>query len=166
MTLEFTGKLRIGERLDLRSEIASVTRKDGATGPMAFVSVMHTTQGHAGAIEERQDIVYLDIFSVFTPPKKMLLPGDLAFEEPILINGARLFRYSAATFNAHCIHYDLAYTQEVEKYPALIVHGPLQASMLIEAAERHSQKIARKFWFRGVHPVFHNAHFSLVGGRV
>jgi hypothetical protein len=50
----------------------------------------------------------------------------------------RSFRFSAATYNAHRIHYDLPYAQEVEKYPALVTHGPMQAIMLIDAATRHA----------------------------
>jgi len=45
-----------------------------------------------------------------------------------------LFRYSALTFNGHRIHYDRQYVMEVEGYPGLIVHGPLQATLLIEFA--------------------------------
>ena len=39
-----------------------------------------------------------------------------------------LFRYSALTFNGHRIHYDRDYVTEVEGYPGLIFHGPLQAT--------------------------------------
>ncbi len=41
-----------------------------------------------------------------------------------------LFRYSALTGNGHRIHYDMDYVREVEGYPGLIVHGPLQATWL------------------------------------
>jgi acyl dehydratase len=47
-----------------------------------------------------------------------------------------LFRYSALTFNGHRIHYDRDYVTKVEGYPGLIVHGPLQASLLIEFAAK------------------------------
>ena len=50
---------------------------------------------------------------------------------------ALLFRYSAITFNAHRIHYDLPYTQQVEHYPGLVVHGPMQANLLMALAIRH-----------------------------
>ena len=68
----------------------------------------------------------------------------------------RLFRFSALTFNAHRIHFDLPYAMDVEKYPGLIVHGPLQAMLLMEAARRHnSNTIPASFRFRGVRPLFH-----------
>jgi len=162
--LRFSGALRICERLRRRSEILAITEKAGATGPMVFVSVSHVIEGEDGAfIEELQDIVYLDIPAQFTPPKKVPILDDLTFDETVPINEARLFRYSAATFNAHRIHYDLAYTREVEKYPALIVHGPMQASMLVEAAKRHTGQTPRSFRFRGLHPMFHTHDLRLVG---
>lgn len=162
--LRFSGALRISEPLHRRSEIVSITQKDGATGPMVFVSVSHVIEGENGAyIEEVQDIVYLDIPDRFTPPKKVPVLDDVMFDETVPINEARLFRYSAATFNAHRIHYDLAYTREVEKYPALIVHGPMQATMLIEAAKRHTGRTVRSFRFRGLHPMFHDQDMRLVG---
>jgi 3-methylfumaryl-CoA hydratase len=43
---------------------------------------------------------------------------------------------SALTYNAHRIHYDLAYAREVEGFPALVVHGPLLALLLLELPRR------------------------------
>ncbi len=152
--LRFTGDLRIGERLARQSEITAVTRKEGAAGPMVFVTVAHRVEGAAGLIEERQDIVYLAIPPVFRPPRAIPAPAAPVIDEPVEVTEARLFRYSAATFNAHRIHYDLAYTREVENYPALVVHGPMQATLLMEAAIRHTGRAPARFAFRGVHPLF------------
>jgi 3-methylfumaryl-CoA hydratase len=81
------------------------------------------------------------------------------------VSTALLFRYSAITYNAHRIHYDLPYAQEVEKYPALVTHGPMQAIMLIDAATRHAGEAPKRFRFRGVHPMFHDHDLRLwVGG--
>jgi 3-methylfumaryl-CoA hydratase len=43
-----------------------------------------------------------------------------------------LFRFSALTYNAHRIHYDRDYARQVEGYPGLVVHGPLQALLMAE----------------------------------
>ena len=48
-----------------------------------------------------------------------------------------LFRFSALTFNSHRIHYDRAYTCEIEGYRGLVVHGPLTATLLLELAQQH-----------------------------
>lgn len=162
--LSFSGALRIGERLRRSSEIRDIREKEGATGRMAFVTVSHLIEGEVGAfIEEEQDIVYLDIPDSFRPPKRVPVPDDASFDEIVPMNEARLFRYSAATYNAHRIHYDLPYAREVEKYPGLVVHGPMQATMLIEAAKRHTGQAPRSFSFRGLHPMFHQEPLRLLG---
>ena len=43
-----------------------------------------------------------------------------------------LFLYNAAIWNAHRIHYDAAYTTEVEKHPGIVVDGPLQGDWLTQ----------------------------------
>ena len=46
-----------------------------------------------------------------------------------------LFFFSAALWAGHRIHYDRPYTTEQEGYPALLVHGPLQTSFIVQALE-------------------------------
>ena len=43
---------------------------------------------------------------------------------------ASLFYYNAAIWNGHRIHYDERYVTEVERYPAIVVDGPLQVDWL------------------------------------
>jgi 3-methylfumaryl-CoA hydratase len=43
-----------------------------------------------------------------------------------------LFAYNAAVWNAHRIHYDEAYTTQVEKHPGIVVDGPLQGDWLAQ----------------------------------
>jgi 3-methylfumaryl-CoA hydratase len=75
-----------------------------------------------------------------------------------------LFRLSALTFNGHRIHYDLPYATEVEKYPGLIVHGPLQAMLLMDLAQRRQPgRRPVRFRFRGVRPLFHFERPELLG---
>ena len=63
-----------------------------------------------------------------------------------------LFRFSAATFNSHRIHYDLDYARDVEGYPGLVVHGPLTAARLFALAAAERQP--RRFAFRAQAPLF------------
>jgi 3-methylfumaryl-CoA hydratase len=134
--LAFHADVRIGEPIHRRSEIAKVSAKTGSTGRMVFVTVAHALSTARGlAVTETQDIVYMPMPERFSPPPPTPAP-EAAWSEPAAIDAARLFRFSAATFNAHRIHYDLAYAVEVEKYPGLVVHGPLQAILLMEAARR------------------------------
>ena len=55
--------------------------------------------------------------------------GDWIVEASPLL----LFRFSAFTFNGHRIHYDAPYAAE-EGYPGLVVHGPLQAALMLNLA--------------------------------
>lgn len=161
--LSFAGRLHLGERLSRRSEIVAISEKTGTAGRMAFVKVAHVIEGaRGGRVEEEQDIVYLEMADAFRPPNKVPAPEDAALDGVVAMSQARLFRFSAATFNAHRIHYDLPYAQEVEKYPGLVVHGPLQAMLLIEAAERQARRSALRFRFRGIHPMFHDSDLRLL----
>jgi 3-methylfumaryl-CoA hydratase len=43
-----------------------------------------------------------------------------------------LFLYNAAVWNPHRIHYDEAYTTQVEKHPGIVIDGPLQGDWLAQ----------------------------------
>jgi 3-methylfumaryl-CoA hydratase len=162
--LRFDGVFHVGEELRRRSEILSVEEKEGGTGRMVFVRVGHDVTGaRGGRLTEEQDIVYLAMPDRFTPPRAIPLPEAPLFRETVPVGTERLFRFSAATWNAHRIHYDLDYARRVEKYPALIVHGPMQAMLLMEAAMRHTGRTPARFRFRGVHPMFHDSDLLLMG---
>ena len=156
--LTFHRPLRVGEAIRQRSTILKVAEKEGRAGRMVFVTVRHETSGEAGglAVEEEQDIVYVAMPERFVPPEPVAPPPDPAWSEEVAVDTVLLFRFSALTFNAHRIHYDLPYATEVEKYPGLVVHGPLQAMLLMEAATRRDPgRRPARFAFRGVRPLFH-----------
>ncbi len=151
----FAGTIRIGEAITKTSEILNVAEKTGRAGAMVFVTVRHRlSRDGALLIEEEQDIVYMAIPDVFTPPPPSPLPA-CEWTEAVRVDPVLLFRFSALTFNAHRIHYDRPYAMETEKYPGLVVHGPLQAILLFEAASRRSPgRVAAQFSFRGLRPLF------------
>ena len=162
--LTFHAPLSVGERLRRRSEILKVEEKAGGTGPMVFVTVGHALSGDQGlAISEEQDIVYIKMPDSYRPPKPIPAPEPAGFDMTVPVNQVLLFRYSAATFNGHRIHYDLPYATEVEKYPGLVVHGPLQATLLMTMAIRQRGRPPARFRFRGVHPMFHLDDLRLLG---
>lgn len=47
-----------------------------------------------------------------------------------------LFMFSGAAWLIHRIHYDLPFTTEHDGHPGLLVHGPLQGTYLVQAAQR------------------------------
>jgi len=163
--MTFHANPKIGAPLVKTSTIKSITQKDGGAGPMVFVTVAHTIQA-AGTlcIEEEQDIVYMNIPAQFTPPKAKPLRGDCDWSEDVPLDPVLLFRFSALTFNGHRIHYDRPYAMDVEKYPGLVVHGPLQAILLYDAALRNAPgKTPGSFRFRGIHPLFEHDQLTLNG---
>jgi len=152
--LRFLGPVHVGETLIRHSVIRNVEEKTGAAGPMVLVTVAHELHGAGGlAVEEMQNIVYLDIPETYSPPRKRAMPDAPLLHDTVEASEVLLFRYSAITFNAHRIHIDLPYAQETERYPGLVVHGPLQATWLIQAAQRARGAWPTGFSFRGVHPM-------------
>jgi 3-methylfumaryl-CoA hydratase len=152
----FHHDLMIGEEVRRTSRILDISEKSGKAGDMVFVTVRHLIHSARGlAIEEVQDIVYLRTPESYVPPEPKQAPADLQWKEAYPVDPVLLFRFSALTFNGHRIHYDWRYTTEVEKYPGRIVHGPLQALLLLESAKRHhpTKKPAR-YSFRSVRPIF------------
>jgi 3-methylfumaryl-CoA hydratase len=163
--LEFFDTLRVGDEVTRSSRISDVTMKTGSTGTLCFVSVEHLIKTPRGtATRERHDIVYREISS--TPPaaptKSSASPPTARHRESHMADPVLLFRYSALTFNGHRIHYDRDYVTKVEGYPGLIVHGPMQAAMLVEfAAKLHGGTAPKKFTYRGVQPLFEGSEFSV-----
>ncbi|WP_114376451.1 FAS1-like dehydratase domain-containing protein [Elioraea thermophila] len=165
--LAFPGTLRIGDRVRRTSTITAITEKHGASGPLVFVTVRHVIDGPSGCvIEEEQDIVYRDGSGPArkeAPPEPV--PEGAAIAE-IVPDPVLLFRYSALTGNGHRIHYDADYVREVEGYPGLVVHGPLQATWLAGLAARlRPQRRLARFSFRGLRPAFVGERLRLVGAE-
>ena len=158
----FHDDIRIGETVTRRSRIRDVTVKEGRTGTLCFVIVEHEFESDGRhVISERHDIVY----------RGPDAPGSAAHMPPPVPHGAHrrvitpsttlLFRYSALTFNAHRIHYDAPYVREVEGYRGLIVHGPLQATMLVQFAAEVRGGCPVRFDYRNLLPLFDENDFTL-----
>jgi 3-methylfumaryl-CoA hydratase len=160
--LAFHAPLRVGEPARKVSTIKDVAIKEGRSGRLAFVVVRHEISGPSGlAIVEDHDIVYREASSSVTAPPPAPTDGDFAREispSPLL-----LFRYSALTFNGHRIHYDRDFCR-AEGYPGLVVHGPLEATLMLELVrDRFPENTIREFYFRAVSPLFDTEPFSVNG---
>src|ERR1700759_5730688 len=59
--------------------------------------------------------------------------GDSLPKLAVTVDERQLFFFSAATYNAHRIHYDKDWARNVEGYDDVIVQGPLQAAVLARA---------------------------------
>ncbi|MEN9760618.1 MAG: hypothetical protein RI906_444 [Pseudomonadota bacterium] len=173
--LRWHEQLRAGCSLRRDSTIASCTEKAGRTGSMVLVTVAHQLYADEQLVlEEEHDIVYRDeasrdeiaalaalaerARSGLARPEREGLFNHVVEPDPTL-----LFRYSAATFNGHRIHYDREYAARVEGYPGLVVHGPLLATLLLDFIERTVApgRALREFSFRAKRPTFDIASFGL-----
>lgn len=160
--LTFHRDIKVGDAVRRVSRIADVSLKEGRTGPLCFVTVAHRIEADGVlAIEERQDIVYRGTDAGGNPAKAPPPADRGTHVKPIVAGAPLLFRYSALTFNAHRIHYDRTYATEVEGYPALVVHGPMQAALLCAYATELRGTPPKRFSFRGQSPLFDTDTFAL-----
>ena len=154
--LRFHAPCRVGDTVRRTSRISDIVLKEGRTGRLCFVTLDHRYEA-AGqlCLEERQDVVYRDAETGGAAAPKAE-PAAPAGEHRREIDGSPtlLFRYSALTFNGHRIHYDRPYTIGVEGYPGLIVHGPLQATLLVMLARDIGGRTPATFAFRSLSPLF------------
>jgi 3-methylfumaryl-CoA hydratase len=161
----FHQALRIGEEARRVSRIIRCELKEGRSGPLVFVTVKHAISGAGGlALEEEHDIVYRQ-----PAPRGAALAGEAVtqqaeFRQTIQPDPVLLFRYSALTFNGHRIHYDHPYVTREEGYPGLVVHGPLTATLLLDAFRAaHPDKPVKTFAFRAVGPLYDTHDFDVCG---
>jgi 3-methylfumaryl-CoA hydratase len=164
--LKFLRPLTLGSAVQRVSRIADISSKQGRTGELIFVRVLHEIFDAQGlALTEEHDIVYRGLPQPGEAPvAPKAAPTDEQFGRQINPDPVLLFRYSALTFNGHRIHYDRSYVTQEEGYPGLIVHGPLIATLLIEELQRAQppRRIA-SFDFKAVSPLFDIAPFSVCG---
>jgi 3-methylfumaryl-CoA hydratase len=164
--LTFEAPLRVGDPVTRVSTIRKVESKTGRSGTLVFVTVEHEVSGPDGvAIVERQDIVYREAAAAgsIAAPAPGPEPQPSAWRRDVLPDPVLLFRYSALTMNGHRIHYDRPYAMNEESYPALVVHGPLQATLLMTlAADKLDGRIGA-FEFRGQAPAFDGTMLHVCG---
>jgi 3-methylfumaryl-CoA hydratase len=126
-------ELRVEEPATRVSQVVRSVEKAGRNGTFTLVTVSHTIRQRGDdVVVEEQDLVYLDGGSRPTgalPSGAGPVPrGSWAVAADVTL----LFRFSALTYNAHRVHYDRDYARDVEGYPGLLVHGPLQAMAMAE----------------------------------
>jgi len=161
----FHQPLRLGERIRRVSTIRSVARKTGKQGALVFVTLGHEISGEAGpAADEEHIIVYRPAARPGETPSPLDAPTEAAWRRIVPPDPVLLFRFSALTFNGHRIHYDRPYAIGTERYPGLVVHGPLQALLLLELVRAAvPDRPVRRFEYRALAPIFDTAPFSVNG---
>ena len=157
----------VGERVTIESQYSGLTSKTGRSGPFDLVERRLRVYQKDGclAIDERQDLIFRPAASA-DAPGQLIEPSELLGEPPLIQRSAGswswrtdpavLMRFSAATANAHRIHYDSAYATQVEGYPGLVVHGPLMTLALSEALRHEAppRKRLGRLRHRSMAPLF------------
>jgi len=146
-------ELKIGDAVSCESAVDTVEEKGWKQGrPKLFVWQRHTvSNGNGVALVDRRAHVFQppavegELKEVKEKPNPELPDPD--FSISFTPTDLTLFRFSALTFNAHKIHYSSSYAQS-EGYPAPLVHGPLTALLLLEAANFQLPPSGRIFHFR------------------
>jgi 3-methylfumaryl-CoA hydratase len=155
--LELLAPIPIGSAVLRRSTFAGVSAKEGRSGALCFVTLRHDLLLDGSvAVVERQDLVYRGEAGkpAHAPDAETAgaaQPPELEWRltpDPVL-----LFRYSALTFNGHRIHYDHPFATGVEGQEGLLVHGPLQATWLLNIAAALAGRPPRRFEYRLTRPL-------------
>lgn len=162
--LSFQRPLVVGSEVSRTSKILDVATKQGRSGELVIVRLRHRIEDRNGPLlSEEQDIVYCELPRASAPVREpVAAPATSTWRQTIVPDPVLLFRYSAATFNGHRIHYDRRFTQISEGYPALLVHGPLMATMLVGLVCRSLPGASiSTFGFKAMAPVFDDRPFDL-----
>ncbi|MDA8197723.1 MAG: hypothetical protein M0019_11030 [Actinomycetota bacterium] len=150
--LELFNRLLDGQSYMKVSSVEEISSKDGRSGKLTFIDISHeVVDAVNGAVAHRdiQNLVYLSNrkspreLDASDQPIKGIYDHEASattIRASFSADSSMLFRYSALTYNGHKIHLDRDYCREVEKLPALVVHGPLLATVGATLADRLSRK--------------------------
>ena len=163
-SLRFHRPVHFGASTELRQTVSRIEKKTGRQGDIWLITiVIELLEAEQLLIEEQKTIVLLQNSGAPRTGRQTVMAGH--WSEPESPDAVQLFRFSALTFNAHRIHYDLEYATGVEGYPERVIHGPLQAMLLALKAEEWSDRKLRSFAFRGIAPAFLGDVLTFKGHR-
>lgn len=153
-SVETFAPLTLGQAVERQSVIADIRHREGKSGSLCIVSITHEIAAAGRTIlREKQELIFRGPGSAGKAgqPAPSELGSGLTWQMPL--TPILLFRFSAMTFNSHRIHYDQPYAVEAEGYAGLVVHGPLQASLLLNQAAVLLGKTPAHFEYRCLAPL-------------
>lgn len=166
--IEVVQPIPLEAEMDCDSRIAGLVDKPGRSGPLRILTIERLYSIDAArAIRETQEVVYLTT----APRPRVESTPDASRQAPhgahrIAVDEVDVFRFSAATFNSHRIHYDTAYAVQVEGWSALLVQAKLLALHVLQACTRAHGDGVRGFSFRSLAPLACPAQAHLEMSRV
>ncbi|BDH55742.1 MaoC family dehydratase N-terminal domain-containing protein [Tsukamurella sp. PLM1] len=177
----FHRPLTVGATTRREAEVTNVAEKTGRSGRLVIVDVTYRLFNGSGdlAVEEVQNLVYRPAAErpVDSAAAQPSTPAEVPVTQPVpgpplhrssdtewsfRTDPSLLARFSAATANAHRIHYDWPYATREEGYPGLVVHGPLQALTLLETHRLAGGAPITSLTHRGLAPLFCGQAATLV----
>ena len=164
--MEFHRPIRIGQEIRRVGAIKSLVAKNGRSGPLVFVTIRDEIFGPDGlALCEEMDLIFREDpkgGEALPPPTPR--PAQPVWKREVKVDPPLLFRFSALAYNSHRLHYDHVYTTQVEKYPGLLVTGPLQAVLLLDLARRNTgSRPIQEFSCKALRPIFEGGVMSVEG---
>lgn len=150
-TIHFHDALRVDAHIHSVVRVSKPQFKAGRTGNMVLVSRTNdivAKHNNKHLVRDVVNLIYRDENAAKPGPEAPLSPEQAAVRARPLVQGqdydfersvpfetdARtLFRFSALTWNTHRIHYDSEYAKS-EGHDGVLVHGPLQATVLLDFA--------------------------------
>lgn len=156
------GHFNVGDQVKKQSVLADIMFKTGKSGRLCFITVNHDYAVNGKVVvEEQQDIVYREaaIIDATSQSHSPVIPAETTWK--VMPTSTMLFRYSAMTFNGHRIHYDEPYARKVEGYAGLVVHGPIQATLMLNLAATVLGRMPKSFSYRAMSPLVLDALFSV-----
>lgn len=155
----FDAPILIGDQIERRSTVKSVTQKVGRSGTLVFVILERAfTSSSGGALTETRTVVYREAPTAMAPETlgRAAEPFAAQVTRGYQPDEIMLFRFSALTWNGHRIHYDRSFCQQHEFYPDVVVHGPLMGFLAAQAAAELAPEPMTRFEFRSQQPCFVN----------
>ena len=156
--VSITGALRAAEPARRITEVKAIEPKLARTGHLIVLTLRQTFEaaGKTIAVEDL-DAVYREGLppGARNPvPPAVTPPADAAWSKTVALSNALVFRYSAITWNAHRIHYDMDYARRDEGYPEAVQNGGLTQQLILDAALQHLPGTLAGFEARLMRPLW------------
>lgn len=131
--------LRVGDVVTRISRVEAITPKVGRSGDLVFVNIRHEFHNASGlSFTNDHTTAFRGESKSGDGSAPAATPEQTSdWQRELVPDEVTLFRYSALTHNTHRIHYDWRHATQFEGYPALVVQGPLMATLLLDLMRRN-----------------------------
>lgn len=153
--LQIFGAFRIGDEVERISRIVDVDTPPRSHKFLTSVTIEHVLSvGGNVIVRELQRLVFLASGMDGKLPDRVTAEQIAGHDQHrrVFIDEVMLVRFSAATFNGHRIHYDKDFALS-EGQTGLLVHGPLQATLLLNQFSQIGNTVPQQVSYSCVSPL-------------